>query len=74
MRELKDLLKFKSPLLGLLDIPIPSSCQGRDLSNAILHKDENAIYSVPLFFHNPAWCGIYTRDYAYARRPLGEND
>jgi arylsulfatase A-like enzyme len=58
-------LDLMPTLLGLLDIPIPSSCQGRDLSNAILHKDENAVQSVPLFFHNPAWCGVYTPDYTY---------
>jgi arylsulfatase A-like enzyme len=58
-------LDLMPTLLGLLDLSIPPTCQGRDLSKAILDKDEDAVKSVPLFFHNPAWCGVYTRDYTY---------
>lgn len=58
-------LDLMPTLLGLMGLPAPESCQGRDLSRAILARDDNASDSVPLFFHNPNWSGVYTRDHTY---------
>lgn len=58
-------LDLMPTLLGLLGIKPPSTCQGRDLEQAIRNSDDDAVESVPLFFHNPAWSGAATRDITY---------
>lgn len=58
-------LDLMPTVLGLMDLPIPPTCQGRDLSGAILGRNDDAVESVPLFFHNPGWSGVYTKDYTY---------
>lgn len=63
-------LDLMPTLLGLMDLAIPGTCQGRDLSGAILNHDDGAVESVPLFFHKPAWSGVYTRDYTYGNGEL----
>ena len=44
---------------------MPSTCEGRDLSKAIREHDDAATDSVPLFFHQPSWNGVYTREHTY---------
>lgn len=58
-------LDLMPTLLGLLGVAVPDTCQGQDLSDFILERDDDAVESVPLFFHNPAWNGVYTREYTY---------
>gem|GEM_PF-4284636 len=58
-------------ILGLLDLKVPESVQGRDLSTSILKRDDDAVESVPLFFLNPMWRGVYTRRYTYGFGVVG---
>jgi arylsulfatase A-like enzyme len=60
------LLDMMPTVLSLLQLEVPATCQGRDLSKQILAKDDNAVASLPLYFFAPAWRGIYTRQYTYA--------
>jgi arylsulfatase A-like enzyme len=59
-------LDLMPTLLGLLDLDIPETCQGHDLSEAIRSGDDDAVASQPLFFLPADWRGIYTRRYTYA--------
>ncbi len=63
-------LDLMPTLLGLLGIAAPETCGGRDLSRPILGRDDNAVESVPLFFHRPSWNGVYTREHTYGRGEL----
>ena len=58
-------LDIMPTLLGLMGLPIPDTVQGHNLSQAVLDNDEEAVESVPLFFYEPSWRGIYTRRYTY---------
>jgi len=53
-------------LLGLLALPIPETCQGRDLASAIVEGRDDAVAFQPLFFLPADWRGIYTRRYTYS--------
>ncbi len=53
-------------LLGLLGLPVPETCQGRDASAAILENRDDDIDAQPLFFLPLNWRGIYTRRYTYS--------
>ncbi len=53
-------------LLGLMDLRVPKSCQGRNLAAAIVQGRDDAVESVPLFFLPMNWRGIYTRRYTYS--------
>lgn len=59
-------LDLAPTLLGLMDLPVPKSYDGRDLAEPILQKDDNAVASVPLFFFQLDWRGVYTHRYTYA--------
>jgi arylsulfatase A-like enzyme len=63
-------LDLMPTLLGLLGVAVPKTCQGRDLSHAILQQDDDTVDSVPLFFHQPSWNGVYTREHTYGRGEL----
>ncbi len=54
-------------VLGLLGLDVPSTVQGQDYSSAIIKGKDDVAESVPLFFINPAWRGVYTPRYTYAR-------
>ena len=62
MNLLLGVLDFMPPVFGLLDIDVPTSAQGKDLSEAIQTRNDAAIMSIPLFAYNASWCGIYTKD------------
>jgi arylsulfatase A-like enzyme len=53
-------------LLGLLDLPVPETCQGRDASAAILEGRDDGVAAQPLFFLPLNWRGVYTRRYTYS--------
>ncbi len=53
-------------ILGLMGLPIPQTCRGLDLTDAILHSRDDAVQSQPLFLLPANWRGIYTRRYTYS--------
>jgi arylsulfatase A-like enzyme len=63
-------LDLMPTLLGLLGVDVPETCQGRNLSQAIRQQDDDAVESVPLFFHQPSWNGVYTRGHTYGHGEL----
>jgi len=54
-------------ILSLLDIHPPQCVQGLDLSRDILAGREDTVESIPLMYFAPAWRGVYTKRYTYAR-------
>jgi arylsulfatase A-like enzyme len=59
-------LDLMPTLLSLMGAEVPSTCQGRNLSRAILDGDSQAVESVPLYYFEPCWRGVYTHRYTYA--------
>ena len=53
-------------LLGLLGLPVPETCQGQNLADAVIHQRDDAVQSQPLFFLPGDWRGIYTPRYTYS--------
>jgi hypothetical protein len=49
-----------------MGVEAPATCQGKDLSNAIVQGDDDAQESVPLFCLPMDWRGIYTPRYTFA--------
>lgn len=65
---------FMPTILGMMDIDIPETCQGLDLSKDILEGLEDAVESVPLFYFHPGWRGVFTKRYTYAFDEFDRND
>ncbi len=59
-------LDLMPTILGLMQLPVPATCQGQDHSEAILAGKDDAASSVPLFYFAGDWRGVYTRDYTYS--------
>jgi len=59
-------LDMPSTLLGLTDLDVPDSWQGKNLAPAILNDDDDAVISVPIFNFKPSWRGVYTKRYTFA--------
>jgi arylsulfatase A-like enzyme len=57
-------LDLMPTILGLLGLPVPETCQGTNLAEAIRTKNDHATESVPLFLAD--WRGIFTHDYTYS--------
>jgi arylsulfatase A-like enzyme len=54
-------------LLGLMNLPVPDSCQGRDASAAIIQDvQDDGVEALPLLFVPLNWRGVYTRRYTYS--------
>jgi len=54
-------------ILGLMRLDIPKECQGKDLSNAILSHDEDAVNFMPIWlYEGKGFRGVITRDYTYS--------
>ena len=53
-------------LLGLMKLPVPATCEGRDISAAILQQRNAGIEALPLFFVPLNWRGVYTPRYTYS--------
>jgi arylsulfatase A-like enzyme len=58
-------LDLMPTILGLMNLTVPTTCQGVNLSEAILNNDEDAVSSIPLFYFAGNWRGVYTKDYTY---------
>lgn len=59
-------LDLMPTLLSLMGAQAPATCQGRNLSRAILDGDSQAVESVPLYYFEPCWRGVYTHRYTYS--------
>jgi len=62
-------LDLMPTLLGLMGVDVPGSCQGRDLSKAILAADDSASDAVPMaMFHSgpEEYRGVITRDWTFS--------
>jgi len=59
-------LNLMPTLLGLMDLPVPETCQGKNLAHAIVTGQDDVVDSQPLFFLPTNWRGIYTRRYTYS--------
>jgi arylsulfatase A-like enzyme len=60
-------LDLMPTLLGLLGLPIPETCQGRNLVEAVYEQKDWLSVEAPLFFLYPSnWRGVYTREATYA--------
>lgn len=59
-------LDLMPTMLSILDVPVPESCAGLNLEQAIVEKRDDAVESVPLFYFFPDWRGVFTKDYTYS--------
>lgn len=59
-------LDIPSTLLGLMGMSVPGNWQGKNLAQAIMDGDDEAVDSVPIFNFKPSWRGVYTRRYTFA--------
>ena len=59
-------LSLMPTLLGLMGLRIPDTCQGDDLSKAILEGRDNAVESVPLLAIGADYRGLYTKRHTYS--------
>lgn len=62
-------LDMMPTLLGLMGQEVPAECQGKNLSDAILTGDEDAVDYVPIWLHESVgYRGVITKDYTFARQ------
>jgi arylsulfatase A-like enzyme len=61
-------LDLMPTLLGLMNLPIPDTCDGQDLTPHIQAGNDDAVASVPLFYFIPSWRGVFTKDFTYSKR------
>lgn len=60
-------LDIMPTILGLMDQEVPTDVHGKDLSDAILAGDEDAVDYVPIWsFYQESFKGIITRDWTYS--------
>jgi len=53
-------------VLGLLNLTVPSSCQGKNLSAALQSGQDDGTDALPLFYLPLNWRGIYSHRYTYS--------
>ena len=59
-------LDLMPSLLGLLDLPVPATCQGRNAAPAIVAGRDDGVEALPLLFIPLNWRGVYTRRHTYS--------
>lgn len=59
-------LNLMPTVLGLMGMDVPPTCQGRNLAGDIQAGRDDAVESVPLYYFDPGWRGVFTRRYTYA--------
>jgi uncharacterized protein len=67
-------LDLMPTLLGMMGLPVPSTCQGRNAAEAILTGTDDGVDEHPLLFIPLNWRGLYTRRYTYSFSILPESD
>jgi arylsulfatase A-like enzyme len=59
--------QIKTPILGLMGLEVPTECQGKNLGNAILNHDENAVDYIPIWlYEGKGYRGVITREFTYS--------
>jgi arylsulfatase A-like enzyme len=58
-------LDLMPTLLGMMRLPIPKSCDGRNLSRFIAEGKDGAVDAVPIFLPSRDFRGVYTDRYTY---------
>lgn len=61
-------LDLMPTILGMMGLPVPEACDGQDLTQHIVSRNDDAVASVPLFYYAPSWRGVFTRDFTYSER------
>jgi len=59
-------LDLMPTLLGLMGLPVPGTCQGRNAAAAILAGRDDGTEALPLFYLPLNWRGVYTRRHTYS--------
>ncbi len=60
-------LDIMPSMLGLMGLDIPEECHGKNLSQAIVDLDDDAVDYIPMWlFRGNGWRGVVTNDYTYA--------
>jgi len=59
-------LDLMPTLLGLMDLPVPGACQGRNASAAIQAGRDDGVSALPIFYLPLNWRGVYTRTHTYS--------
>lgn len=59
-------LDLMPTLLGLMKLPVPVTCQGRNAAQAVIEGRDDGVDVQPLLFMPLNWRGIYTRRYTYS--------
>jgi len=59
-------LDLMPSILGMMELPIPRTAQGRNASAAMITGRDDGIDEQPLLFIPLNWRGIYTRRYTYS--------
>ncbi len=60
-------LDMMPSILGMMNLEVPQECQGKNLNQAILKHDENAVDYIPIWLYpGKGWRGVITRDYTFA--------
>ena len=53
-------------VLGLMNLPIPPTCQGRNAAPAMLAGRDDGVDALPLLYLPQNWRGVYTHRYTYS--------
>ncbi len=60
-------LDMMPSILGLMGLEVPTECQGKNLGNAILDHDENAVDYIPIWlYEGKGYRGVITREFTYS--------
>ena len=67
-------LDMMPTILGLMGQEVPSKCQGKNLSEAILTGNEDAVDFVPIWLHvGNGFRGVITSKYTFAQSKIGDS-
>jgi arylsulfatase A-like enzyme len=62
-------LDMMPTVLGMMGLDVPKECHGKNLTKAILTKDENAVESIPIWLYEANnFRGVITRDYTFSTK------
>lgn len=69
-------LDMMPSILGLMGLSVPQECHGKNLSEAIISGEEDAVDYVPIWLYGePTYRGVITKDYSYttSKNPTGNS-